>query len=110
MKSLDALRQHVMNHMAVHVGKTPLQSVMIESETLVIQSDQVQDRRVQIMHGDDILDRLVPEVVRCAVAEPLPHPRTRQPGAETPVVMLPALVVRAAVERRAADLDVSTFA
>src|SRR4029079_11466342 len=48
---------------AVHVRQTHVASVETERELLVIETEQMQHRRVQIVVGDRLLQRLVSELV-----------------------------------------------
>ena len=64
----SALRQRVVNHVPVYVSPTPLDAVVVvEAQTLVIQAEQVKDRRVQVVDGRDLVNGLVAEVVGRAV-------------------------------------------
>ena len=45
------IKQDILDHMAVDVGQTTLNAIVIEAETTMIESQQVQDRRVEIIHG-----------------------------------------------------------
>ena len=55
--------------MTMHVSQATFQAVVIIREPFVIESEQVQNRRMQIVHRNDVLDRFVAEIVRCHVAE-----------------------------------------
>ena len=82
--------------MPVHIRESEIAAVMPEGELLMVEPELVQDRRMQVMHMDFVLDREVPEVVRFTIRESRLKPAARQqhgkPGgiviAPSPVSML----------------------
>ena len=50
--------------MPVDIGQPPLDAVVIKAQPLVIHAEQMQQRRVQIINGRDVLDCFVAELVR----------------------------------------------
>ena len=44
-----SLAQHLLNHFPMHVGQPAVDAVVAESQSFMINSQQVQDRRVQIV-------------------------------------------------------------
>ena len=53
----------------MNIGQPSLDSIVIILESLVIDTEQMQDRRVKVGPGDGILDRLPADVIRGAVTE-----------------------------------------
>ena len=66
----------------LHIGQPHVASGMTVSQALVVEPEQVKDRRVQIMHVHGILDGLVAKLVGLAVVEPCPGAPTGQPEGE----------------------------
>jgi hypothetical protein len=57
----------------------------------VVNSQQVQDRGVQIMQVDSAGDYAIPQMIRLTVNHPLPDSSTSHPGAETFGLMFAAM-------------------
>ena len=66
----------------MHVGQATLDAVVVVAQALVIESEQVQERGVEIVNGRDILHRLVAELIRGSVAETALYARAREPDGE----------------------------
>src|SRR5687768_10881226 len=92
------LNQHVLDHMPMHVRQSALDAVVIEAQPLVVEAEDVQDRRVQVVDRRDLVDGLVAEVVSCAVAEGAFDACAGEPDGETLGVVIAA--VRPLLERR----------
>ena len=58
-----------LDHVSVNVGQTPLDAVVVEAQPLVIETENPQDRGVEIVDGRDVVGRLVAEFIGCAVGE-----------------------------------------
>ena len=50
-------RQQLLDHFAVHVGQPEVAALEPERQLRVIEAEQVQDRRVQVVDVDLVLDR-----------------------------------------------------
>ena len=87
---------------AVHVGEPEIAAGVAIRQTLVVQAEQVQDRRVQVVEVDLVLDRVVAVVVGRAVRRPgfTPPPASHMVNASRIVVA----AVGALRSRRAAEL------
>src|SRR5439155_10113302 len=82
--------QHLLNHFSVHVREPALGAVVVKGQSLVIQAEQMEQGRVQVMNRADILDCLVTEFIRGAVAETALYTRPCQPDGKTVRVMVAA--------------------
>ena len=60
------LGQKILHDVAVHVGEAEIAAGVAEGELLVIEAQQVQDRRVQVMDVHLVLDRARSRTRRCA--------------------------------------------
>src|SRR5205814_3422270 len=76
-------RKDFSHDLAMYVGQTALGAVVVKGQSLVIQAEQMEQGRVQVMNRADFLYRLVTEFIRCAVAESAFYTRPRQPDGET---------------------------
>ena len=72
---------------------------MAVRQPLVVDAEQVQHRRVQVVGVDLPLGRQDAVLVRRPVREPALHPAAGEPGREAQVVVLPPRVARLLVER-----------
>jgi len=54
----------------VHIGQPEIAAGVAVGELLVVEPEQVQDRRVQVVDVDRVLDRLEPELVGRANGRP----------------------------------------
>ncbi len=61
------LRQQVAHDMAVHVGEPEVAALVAEGEALVVESEEVEHGRVQVVHVHGLLRDGVAELVRAAV-------------------------------------------
>ena len=98
-------RQNCVHYATMHIGQTKIASGMAKRQLLVIQPQEVQQRRVEIMHVDAIGGDGDTVVVRNAVNDAAFDAAAGQPGGEDLVVMLASpgvrrLVVRAFVRTR----------
>ena len=51
------LRQDLLHHVPVHVGQAEVAALELEGQPLVVDAEQVQHRRVQVVDVDDVLRR-----------------------------------------------------
>src|SRR5262245_21625882 len=75
--------QDVLYHFAMDVGQAAFDTVVIETQALVVQAENVENRGVEIVNGGDILLGPVSEIVRCPVAKPALHSGACHPHRET---------------------------
>ena len=66
----------------MHVGQTALDSVVVIREPLVIESEQMQDGRVEVINRSNIFDGFIAKGVRRAVSEGGLHSHASQPRRE----------------------------
>ena len=57
-----------MHDIAVHIGQAEISAGVVESQSFVVQTEQVQNGRVPIMDVDGVFDRLIAEIVSRTVA------------------------------------------
>ena len=73
------------------IGETALDSVVIKTQALVIEPQQVEHGRVQVVDRADIFDRFVAKFVGSPIAESASDPRSCQPHGEAMrIVIAPA--------------------
>src|SRR6266545_6986343 len=82
--------QNLPNHFAVDIREPALDAIVVESQSRVIQTQQMKQRGVQVVDGAGVLDRLVTKFVGGAVAEPAFHARAGQPDGEPVRVVVAA--------------------
>ena len=74
--------------MTMNIGQASFNAIVIERQSLMIQTKDLQNRRVKIVDGGNLVDGLVTEVVRPAVTEPLLHSGASHPsGKATRIVV-----------------------
>src|SRR5262245_19741985 len=95
-------RQDLVNHMPVDVGEPAVDAVVANAQSLVIDAEQVQNGRVQIVAVGLALDGPVAELVAGSVANAALDAGAGQPGDERPTVVVAA--GGALGERHAAEL------
>ncbi len=62
------LRNHFLHDVAVHVGQAKTAALKLERQPLVIDSQQVQDRGLEVVHVDGAFDDVEAELVGRTVA------------------------------------------
>ena len=62
-------RQHVLHHLAVHVGQAEVAALEAVGQLLVVEAQQVQDRRLQVVDVDRFLGGVEAQVVGRAVGD-----------------------------------------
>jgi hypothetical protein len=93
-----------MNHPAVDVGQSKVASGVAEGELLVIESEQVEDRGMEVVDVDFVFDGLEAEFIRGAMDRAAFDTTARQPHAEAVMVVV-AAVDLAFVGARGGQLD-----
>ena len=63
-------RQQRLQHIAVDVGEPVVASLELEGELGVVDSQAMEDRRLEIVDMDRVLHHVVAEVIGLAVADP----------------------------------------
>src|SRR5262249_28265647 len=90
------------DHFAVDVGQAHVAAAEADGQPRVLDAEQVQHRRVQVVDLDAVFHHLVAPLVRLAVGHPALYAGAGEPDAE-PVLIVVAAVV-ALGERRAPEL------
>ena len=80
-----------MDHPTMDIGQTKITTCVTECETAMIESQQVQNGRVEVMHVDRIFLHPVTDVIRLSVYDPRFHPPTSEPARKGGRVMVAAL-------------------
>jgi len=75
----------------MHVRQPEVAARVTVCQARVVEAQQMQDRRVQIMHMDLVLDGLVAEVIRRAVGHAALDAAAGENHGETPVVVVAAV-------------------
>ena len=88
----------------MHVGQAVVAAGVAIGESFVVDAHQVQDRGVEVVDVDRLLDRADAVFVGGAVDEAALDAGAGQPGRERPVVMFAPRGIGRVVERRAAEL------
>src|SRR5688500_6155660 len=94
-KTLDcprrvSLGKQLEHDTAVHVRQPEIAALVAVSQTLVVDAEQMHQRCLQVVDVDAVLDDVVGEVVRLAVAEAAFHAAACQHVREAPGVMVAA--------------------
>ena len=82
------LRDDFPNHISRDIREAKISAGMTISEFFVIESEQMQHRRVQIVNARAIFHSFEAEFVCCAIDRAAPHPSTSEPNAEAVMIMV----------------------
>lgn len=77
------LRENIVYHVPVHLGQTHILAIVPVCQARVINPEEVQDRRVEVVHAHLVLDRKVAELVRCTVGIAALDASASQPQSES---------------------------
>src|SRR5260221_2615241 len=77
-------------HRAMNIGKAEVAPGMMERELFMIEAEQVQDRGLEVVNVDGILDDVKAELVRRAVSQPALHAAAGQPHRVSARMMIAA--------------------
>src|SRR5688500_12366036 len=81
------LRQHFLHDIPRHVRQAKIAALEAECQLEVIQAQEVQNRRVQVMHVDHVFHAVVADLVRLAQRQATLHAAASQPHRERLDVM-----------------------
>src|SRR5687767_7420443 len=95
-------REEFLHHISVHVGQPEIAAGMAEDQSLVIESEQVQNGRVEIVHMDGVLCDQTPVIISRAINGPPFDPAAGEPARKSGVMMAASL--RSVGVRGAAEL------
>src|SRR5215469_5378037 len=85
------LGQDLADHVPMDIGKPALCAVVVVGKPLVVEAEEVKDRRVQVVNIDNIFDGLVAELVGGAEAISMLHAGAGEPSGEPLGVVVAAL-------------------
>ena len=78
----DVLCQDFLNHLAMHIGQAEVPALETESQSGVIDSQQMQDRGLKVVDGNGILNGLEAEIVGSSVSHAWLDPSTCHPDSK----------------------------
>jgi hypothetical protein len=99
-----SLCQDVVDYFTVDVGQTIVAAGVAEGELLVVESQEVQDRGVEVVNVDSILANGDPEFVRRAIGDSPLHATSGKPRRKNLVMVFATCVIRLFVVGSAAEL------
>src|SRR6266568_90603 len=82
------LRQHVLHDFSAHIGQPKIPARVAVSEFLVVEAQQVQHGRVQVMDMDEVLGRAIAELVSGAVNVSAFYSPAGQPDGESIMIVI----------------------
>src|SRR5262245_13985561 len=91
--------QQFMENFTVHVGEAEVAAGVAEGQAGVIEAEKVQDRGVQVVDANHVLDRVITVLVRCSVSHSAAYSGTGHPDGEALWIVVPPVALG---ERRAA--------
>ena len=80
-----------MNHFTLHIGQTEITAGVAVCHTLVIVTHQMQNRGMQVMRGNWVLNSFETEVIGCPVDRAFFYSTTGHPKRKAPVIVITAL-------------------
>ena len=80
--------QNAVDDVSVYVGQTEVASCMAVGQALVIETHEVEHRRVEVVHVNPVANGGVAELVRCAVRDAAAHATAGEPDGEAVVVVI----------------------
>src|SRR5262245_51769902 len=80
--------QNFLHHVAVHIGQPEVAALEPEREPFVVDPQQVQHGRLEVVHVHRLVGNVVAEIVGGPVAEARPDPAAGHPDRETVWVMV----------------------
>ena len=72
------------------IGETPFYPIMVKAETLVIDTEEIKNRRVEIVHCHLVFHGLIPKLVGRSVTEGRFHACAGHPRSKAPRIMITA--------------------
>ena len=93
------LRQDVLHNLPVDVGQSEVTPGIAIGQALVIESQQVKQGGVKVVHVDLVLDRLVAELVGGAIGETGLQAITSQPGRKSSCIVIASVAIILSVGR-----------
>jgi len=84
------LQQHVVHNGPFNVRQTSFQAIVVKRQPFMVKAEQVQDRRVEVVDRDNVVDGFVAEVIGRTEAEGSFDSGTRKPAGETFRIVIPS--------------------
>src|SRR5262249_53950801 len=95
------LDQNLLHHAGFENGSQfLLESVLIEDEALIVESQQVKNGGMPVGDADFVVGGLIAELVRCSIGETGFDSAARHPNREATGIVIPARITRIAAELR----------
>src|SRR5262245_28295165 len=88
-----ALGENIAYDIAVNVCQAEVAACMAVGQAFVVQSQGVQQRRVQVVHVDGVFDGAITKIIRGSEGEPAPYTATGQPHRESLRMVIAAVSV-----------------
>ena len=88
--------QNLFHDSAMHVGQSEIAAGVAVGEAFVVEAHQVQQRGVEIVDVDSVLDGSIAEVIRAAVGQAPFDAAAREPDGEAVMIVIAASGVAAA--------------
>ena len=85
---LTVLAQDLVQDLAMHVGQTPLDAVVIEAQSLVIETEQMENRGMQVMPRNRTLDRFPAEFIGGSECHSRFEPGSGHPAGEAVAIVV----------------------
>ena len=85
---MHSLREHLLDDVTMYVGQATLETVVVKTQTLVIQTHQMKNGGIEIINGSLAGYRLEPKLVTLPVTESLLHPGTGEETSECIRIMI----------------------
>ena len=85
---MHSLREHLLDDVTMYVGQATLETVVVKTQTLVIQTHQMKNGGIEIINGSLVGNRLESEFVTLPVTKPLLHSGPRKKGCKGFRVMI----------------------
>ena len=92
VKLKSGLTENVMNDFAVHIGQAKVASLITISQLLMINSEQMKNGGLQVMHVDGVLHDVHAVVIGLTIAKPGLHPASGQPVGKAIGVMIAPVI------------------
>jgi hypothetical protein len=81
-----------MYHLAMDIGETEVATLESVGELRVIEAEQMENRRVQVVNMDRVASDVESKIIGRAVRIAALHAAASHPHAEAPVVVIPTIV------------------
>lgn len=88
------LAQYLSNYVSMHIGQPSLNAVVIERESFVVEAQQVQDGRMEVVSGGDVLLGTKSKLVSRAIAATRFHSSPGQPTGEAMRIVIASVSAR----------------